>query len=220
MKQISPDVLLSFFGLCRALCPKIRQHDITGSKMHRTTQWHPKPHKQTRGAYKHVRGGMRGMLLASVDLSRSTSHLFKSPLFDLTKTVACAPCAQATASMGGNGACYALRTPVRRGSKIRVRCAIARGEMERLRDEADEAGKHTTLTMIENYGLRSKREVDSENIASLDLRLARCLTLFRRIEYTCALRGREGVIDKIRNHAHEGCNLCENLDRAIMGSKS
>lgn len=123
--------------------------------MHRTTQWHPKPGKSTRTTWKRGNGGMRSRLLDSAGLIRPISHPLACGLYRRTESVDCSPCAQSTASMGAKGACYQLRTPVRRGSKIRVRCAIAWGEMERLRVEADEARRHTTLTMLENYSLRA-----------------------------------------------------------------
>lgn len=94
--------------------------------MDRTTQWHPKPGKKTRGARKYGNGGMLGSGMRPGRVSYSISQPPPLAAFMLGSFADSVKWLAISKPKASGGACYALRTPFRRGSKIRVRCAIAR----------------------------------------------------------------------------------------------
>lgn len=99
---------------------------MTGEKMHKTIQFHPKPCAYTRGRRKPGRGGMRtwNMAPGAVNIFTSQGHSALALMKDHKGRVWIG--ADFSDGTDSWGACYALRTPLRRGRKIRSRCANAR----------------------------------------------------------------------------------------------
>lgn len=98
---------------------------MTGEKMHKTIQFHPKSCAYTRGRRKPGRGGMRtwNMAPGAVNIFTSQGHSALAVMKDHNGRVWIG--ADFSDGAASWSACYALRTPLRRGLKIRSKCANA-----------------------------------------------------------------------------------------------